>query len=255
MPIEAGETQANPASAAAPVPLVNADELARSIVSAVAQINTSQPPTVHQARVSQFEAKAKELLGSERIDKDVMPIMLDLISAMKTDLNEEQKEAAMKAAQEASTKNLHAELGRMVDRFAATTEDPELVRDMKVAIIKNAIDEYNADPILVRRYMTDGHLEWKRLEDSVVKRVSKLGGKKEESKPAGGPAMKNEAPSGAVETGKQVNKEMLDERQTEFFNSQVSFGMKNMGMDREKAEKRALERISQAETKQKSSKR
>lgn len=256
MTVQAGES---PAQAAPQAAMVNADELAKSIVNAVAAVNLQQqaaPSPVQQASVDIFKAKADEMLKSERIDKDVMPIMLELMEAMKSQLTEEQKREAMKVAQEAQTKNLHAELGRMVDRFAATVDDGDLAREMKVAIIKNAIDEYNADPVLVNRYMRDGSLDWKKLEDSIAKRVTKLGGvAKKEDKPAGGPAMKNEAPAGSVETRKEFNKDMLDERQMEIFNSQTSFGMKQMGLDRQKAETRALERISQAETKLKSAKR
>lgn len=253
MTVQAGET---PAAAPAPQALVNADELAKSIVNAVAAVNAQQAPSaVQAARVSAFDAKAKELLSSDRIDKDVMPIMLELINAMKSDMSAEQQEAAMKAAQEAQTKNIHAELGRMVDRFAATTSDPELVRDMKPAIVQRAIDEYNANAVLVGRYQRTGELDWTVFEDSIAKRVGKLGGEQKAAKAAGGPAMKNEAPSGSLEVKKEFNKDMLDERQAEIFNSQTSFGMKQMGLDRAAAEKRALERISEAETKLKSAKR
>ncbi len=256
MTVIAGETSPQ----APPANVVDAEALARNIVQGVfANLPVQSAPVQQAAAVSAFRAKADELLKNERIDKDVMPVMLDLIEAMKGDLSREQKAEAMQAAQAASTQAIHSELGRMVERYAKTSGNPELVRKLSPSIVKDAIDDYNGNPSLVRKYQSDGSIDWNKMDESVVAYISKwapgTAGDTSEKKPAGGPAMKNEAPAGAPDGGRQLDRDSLNEVQAEIYNSQVSFGIKQAGMTREAAEKRALENINKAEQKMKAAKR
>jgi hypothetical protein len=242
--------------------VVDANALANSIVQGVfARIDVNgqgQQPANRQERVSAFKATADKLLASEKIDKDVMPVMLELLEAMGTDLTEKQSADFVKSAQQQQTKAIHDELGRLVARYGATCPNPELITALKDKIVQDAINDYNSDGNLVAQYQRSGQVDWNRMDKTVVEYVTKWAGKAgaAEVKPAGGPAMKNSAPSGAIETSHELDKESLSEgRQREMFNSQVGFGIKEMRLDRNAAEKRALELVNKAEAKVRSGKR
>lgn len=254
MPVEAGEsTVANP-----PQQIVDAQALANAIVQNVmATLPVQQPgesvAAARRERVSVFRSKADELLKSGQVDEASLPIMLQLVEAMGEDLTAKQQEEYLKAAQQQQTQAIHAELGRMIERYAQTAESPELIRELKLSISKRTIDEYNANPVLVNKYRNNGEVDWNEMDKIVVKHVSRWsktgaeGGGKE--KPSGGPAMKNDAPSGAIEPSREISKDALNERQLDKFNADVSFAIKNMNMKREDAEKRALTLINNAESK------
>lgn len=225
----------------------------------MAQLNSQQQQPVTRAEAqSAFKAKADELLKSEKIDKDVMPVMLDLIEAMEKDLTAKQRTEALASAQEAQTKAIHSELGRMVERYAKASSDPELIRALQPKIVQEAISNYNANPKLVNQYQSSGEVNWSEFDKFVVAEVTKWDKNAEKAgdkKPAaGGPAMTNSAPAGVTQPSQSLSVDDLNERQREMFHSQVSFGKQN-GLTREKAQERALSLIKNAEDKIKSSKR
>lgn len=257
MTVQAGESQAAPAATQAP--LVDADALANSIVNAVARINQNQAPAEQAAarqRASNLEDTYQELLKSGNVDKDVMPIMKQLVEAAQSDLSEKQKLEFMATAQDQQTRAIHNELGRMVERFAQSSANPELIRELKSSIVSKTIAKYNNNPSLVNQYQRTGDVDWNEMEKTVVEQITKWGGAKTNEKQAGGPAMKNDAPSGIdANTARELDADSLNEKQREIFNSQTYFGTKNMGLTREKAEERALKHINAAEQRMKSAKR
>lgn len=258
MPVEAGETEV----VAPAAQVVDATALANSIVQGVFARLDTQPaaaPATRQERVSAFQSKAAELLKDGKIDQEVMPVMLSLIEAMGSDLTAKQQEEYQKAASAASTQAIHGELGRMVERYGATCANPELIREMSSVIVQKAIAEYNSNATLVRAYQQTGAVDYGVMDKFIVAHISKWGGTKEAggepAKKAGGPAMKNSAPSGAADVSMDLSKDSLDERQKEIFNSQVNFAIKERRLSREDAEKHALGLINKAESKRKSAKR
>lgn len=249
--IKAGES----APAVAPQQLVDATTLAESIVSGVFQrldqTGGNNRPQATQERVSAFQEKAKALLASEKIDKDVVPTMLELIEAVKADLTAEQKKAMMEAAGQQAVKNVHDELGRAVDRYAL---DDKRVSKAKTVIVGEVIDEYNKLPV-ANRFKQDGYVDWQAMDTLVVKHVKEWSSDKD-PKPAGGPAMKNSAPpSAGADATRQLDADSLNEKQREHYNSVVHFHIKQNGMPRADAEKEALRLVNNAEQKVKSSKR
>lgn len=239
--------------------MVDAQELARSIVGAVAELNRTapQPMTVAEQR-SALDETSERLLKDERIDKDVMPVVMDLVKAMQRDVEAKAERARADQDRKATQAGVHSELGRLVERYATTSGNPELIRELKPSIMQKAIDEYNANAVLVRRFEQTGAVDWTEMDKLVVKHVSKWSATKDSAEPekkAGGPAMKNDAPSGGVQLSGQIDIDALSEKQREIANSQISFAVKSMGMSRADAEKRALDLINKAESKIKSAKR
>lgn len=218
-------------------------------------VQQDAPAASRQDQVSALRAKADELLASQKIDKDVAPALMELMEAMGNDLTAKQRETYERAANEQSTRAIHSELGRMVDRLAQACPNPELIRELKPSILQKVINDYNAVPALVAQYNRTKEVDWTEMEKLLgghVKKWATTSGGAKEDKPAGGPAMKNSAPSGTTEVTRTVDVESLDERQREIFNSQVSFGKKQMNLEPEAAKKRALDLISKAESKVKS---
>lgn len=259
MTVVAGETEATQAPV---VQSVDATALAHSIVTGVFQKLESQGAlqstgTTKQERQSAFKAKAEALLKDDTTNKESVAIMVDLLEAMGSDLTVKQREEAIAAAREAGTKAVHSELGRMVERYAASSGNPDLIRELKPSIMSKAIEFYNSHPGAVAAWERDGSVDWGIFDKSVVDQIKKWGGAASggtEGKPAKGPAMKNDAPAGAPESTNSLSKDDLDGRQQELFNAQVSFAIKNMNMKREDAEKRALDQINAAEKKVKEGK-
>jgi len=258
MAIEAGEQQGATATASAPAAtppaVVDANEFAKSIVSEVAKINMQQAPMTpaQEKQVDYLKEEAEALLKEGLVDQSVAPALERLIRAAQKNVEINASKAQSQRDRDAASRQVHAELGRMVERFAQTSKNPELIRELKEKIASRAIDDYNSNPALVRRFMQNGDVDWSELEKSVVKQVSKWGKEAPaEEKPSGGPPMKNSAPSGAADVKTEISRDSLSERQLEIFNSQTDFGLKHMGLKRDDAEKRALNLISNAESKAK----
>lgn len=257
MPNEIAAGESSPPTAA-PSHVVDAHALAESIVGQVfARMPVQDAPTAasREDHVSALKAKADELLASQKIDKDVAPALMELMEAMGNDLSAKQRKVYEQAANEQSTRAIHSELGRMIDRLAQACPNPELIRELKPSILAKTIDDYNAVPSLVAAYNRTKEVNWTEMEKFLgghVKKWATTTGGAKEDKPAGGPAMKNSAPSGTAEVSHEVSIDSLDEKQREIFNSQVSFGKKQMNLEPEAAKKRALDLISKAESKMKS---
>jgi hypothetical protein len=257
MTVQAGES--NPQTAATAVQ-VDAEALASSIVQGVfsrldqqGALQTQGATT--QERQSAFKAKAAELLASKKVDEGVFPIMLELVEAMGADLTAAQRAEIEKTAREQHVAAVHAELGRIVERYAAASDNPDLIRALKPTIMEETIAEYNSKSNLVNQFNRTGAVDWSVMDSSIAKRVQKWGvgtngGAKE--KPAGGVPMQNSAPSGATEPSSSLSADEFNERQREMYNAQVSFAVKEMRLPREDAEKRALKLVNDAENKVKS---
>jgi len=246
-------------ASAEPQHVVDASALAESIVNKVFDrmpVQQAAPVAVAQ-RASIFQDTAERFLKDGKMDADVMPVMVDLIKAGMADMTAAQREEQAKIRGEERGQQIQSELGRMVDRFAESAKNPELISELKHSIIQKAYADYNANPSLVNRFHADGSIDWKVFEKSVVAQVTKwngAGGAEPAAKPAGGPAMKNSAPAGTPEGSSSLSVDSLTEKQRELFNSQMSFGKKEMRLTPEAAQKRALDNISRAEEKLKSSK-
>lgn len=256
--VESGESQ--PQATPPTAQLVDASALAKELVSGVfAQLQVQTPaqaPQTPAQRQSAFKAKTEEYKASGRLNEDVAPVMFDLIEAMKADLSAEQRESQAQAEARNKTAVIHSQIGSIIDRYADASKNPELIKELKTSIGAKVIDQYNKTPALLYRYQQTGEIDWTEMDKLIVPHVNKWSGGEDAEKPARGPAMKNNAPSGSsAEASATLSKDTLNDTQRDIYNAQVSFGIKNAGLKREDAEKKALELINRAESKKKSAKR
>lgn len=206
-----------------------------------------------QARISQFKREADALLSNDKVDQDVVSTMLKLLEAAKADISVETREAVMKEAFNKQLRDTHAEVGRLIDRYAG---DDKTVKKMKPVLADDVITEYNTHAV-AKRFTVDGFVDWNLMDTLAVKHTKQWatqGAEPADKKPAGGIAMKNEAPANSgASTRSDLSLDSLNtESQREFVKDQIHFGVKNMGMDRAKAEERALRLLNSAEAKNKS---
>lgn len=214
---------------------VTAGALADAIVGQVfARLPEQQAaPATKQERVSAFQQKAAALLKDERIDKDVVGVMMELIQGVAEDLTTSQQETAVKQALAIQNQTVHKHLFELIERYSK--KDP-FVKKAQIAVANEIIEEFNKNPTRAQQYM-QGNVDYGAFDKIAVKVVN--GWLREPASP-GGPSIKPNPAGQKKDAGGPADKNELNEKQLEVYNGQVAFYKKMTDLKPEEVHKKAL---------------